>query len=167
MTALTIAPGRKPSSHRTRALRAPLLAAVLLSGCLADGGSDASAAADADGASTEGPVHASNVVGFADCEPSTSAPTWSDDIAAILDEHCGDCHGGGSLLVPSLVTYADLVATNDAGVPLFERVAVRMDQNNMPPSNLAPMLAGEREAVFAWVAACAPETPAGLQDSSL
>ncbi len=93
----------------------------------------------------------------AGCDPSSSSLTWTDDISVIFDRHCNDCHAIANALVPALLTYDDVTATNDAGVPLYERCAVRMREQNMPPPNVEPMSPEEREAVIEWVEACAPE----------
>ncbi len=151
--------GRKRPRRRTRALRALLAGGMLLTGCVTDDDAPPSTAADATGTSdSSDPSGSSQVVTYDECQPSSSAPTWSEDIAPIFDEHCADCHSGDSALVPALLTYADMVATNEAGVPLFERSAVRIEEGNMPPANLPAMTDAEIEAVFAWVAACAPES---------
>ncbi len=122
-----------------------LVAGFTLSACAADEGS--SSAADA----------SPKAEAATECQPAESAPTWTAHIAPIFERHCTNCHTEDSALVPRLVTYADLVATNGAGVPLYERSAVRVHEANMPPPNLEPMTPEEKEAVSAWAAACAPE----------
>lgn len=93
--------------------------------------------------------------------PSQDPPTYSKDIAPILQKHCQDCHRPGQVAPFSLLTYdqarkraADLVNVTDAG--------------SMPPWHASTKIGGpfkdarvldarEIALIASWVEAGAPE----------
>src|SRR5262245_6403747 len=92
--------------------------------------------------------------------PPNNAPTFNDDVAPILFQHCASCHRPGQGAPFSLVTYAD--ARSRA-----EKIADVTRTRQMPPwlpDPVEPGFVGERrldarqiETIQQWVKAGAPE----------
>jgi tetratricopeptide (TPR) repeat protein/mono/diheme cytochrome c family protein len=89
-----------------------------------------------------------------------SAPTFNEDVAPILFQHCATCHRPGQGAPFSLVTYGDVKSR-------AEKIATVIESRRMPPwlpDPVEPGFVGERrlgarqiEIIQSWVKAGAPE----------
>lgn len=93
--------------------------------------------------------------------PTCDLPTAVDDV---LKTRCQSCHGTTTEYgAPfSLVTYDDLTRTGADGAKIYERVQVRIhdEQNPMPPSTVpnARLTTDETKAIDDWIAAGVPKS---------
>ena len=104
-------------------------------------------------------VLAGGAVGAAPEEPS-AAPTFSRDIAPLLQQHCEECHRPGGAAPFALIKYEHVYAKRD-------KILEAVEKRRMPPWKAVPGygdFAGVRRlsqsditAVARWVAAGAPE----------
>jgi len=82
------------------------------------------------------------------------------DVQAVLSDRCEGCHGAtlASGAPIHLMTYADLTATNAAGVTVAQRCLDRMKNTSaqMPPLPAVAATAPEVSAFQAWVSAGMP-----------
>ncbi len=86
----------------------------------------------------------------ADC-PSP-APTYTDDVAAIIEARCWECHGpgGAEQARHDFSTYDSVYAQR--GSMLTQVYSCRM-----PPAEAAPLASDERAALLSWLVCGAPE----------
>src|SRR5262245_39890609 len=104
-------------------------------------------------------ILAGGAVGAAPEEPSAS-PTFSHDIARLLQQHCQECHRPGGAAPFALIKYEHVYAKRD-------KILESVEKRRMPPWKAVPGygdFAGVRRlsqaditAVARWVAAGAPE----------
>ena len=94
-------------------------------------------------------------------EPEPNSPvTYSNQIARIMQKRCIECHRPGEIAPFSLLEYDEVVGW-------AEMIAEVVDQSRMPPWHADPahgtfvndrrLSAEEKELIFAWVQAGAPE----------
>jgi hypothetical protein len=139
---------------------AAILPLSLALACTADPTADA----DAESGSEVGSGSTADAGDSAADETGDATSTLPCDVAAILDAHCGSCHGAApSFGAPmALVDYADLQvpAVTDPTRPVSALVAERMvdDQRPMPPTH--DVSAADLAIVLDWIAA---GTPSGTE----
>ena len=115
-------------------------------------GADAGSAEPGEGPVQPGPDGGSE--GGSECET-----LWFNEIKPLMDAKCVACHGDPPAVGPNpLVTLNHMFAESPFGVPTYERVHFRMEQNSMPPSG--GNTAEEIAAVAAWVEVCEAEASA-------
>lgn len=80
----------------------------------------------------------------------SSAPSYTDEIAALVDERCGGCHYSGNRNSKQVLeTYDDL----HASVSLIEKEVYRCE---MPPAGEPGLSAAERQRFLQWLVCGAP-----------
>ena len=77
------------------------------------------------------------------------------DVRGVLQAHCARCHAGHTYVIP-FASRDDLLAAFVGGTTWGERVAVRMQQGEMPPYPFPQPSAADRDVVLAWVGAGMP-----------
>jgi hypothetical protein len=102
------------------------------------------------------------------------------DVAAIVSQHCGTCHGKVPSGAPmSLVTANDFHATKPDGTALSALVETRIAEEDpikrMPPTGYTPLTDDQKATLKAWIdkgapagnAKCAPEVDASTPEDEL
>jgi len=112
------------------------------------------------------------LVGLAGCSPSsdspdaacpndlpascpTPPPSWSNDVAPLVDKYCLACHGDGGIAQPlfDFTTYQNVYANRMEITHQFYACL-------MPPSDASPLppvpSTAEREMLLAWLKCGAP-----------
>lgn len=81
----------------------------------------------------------------------SSAPSYTDEIAPLVDERCGGCHYSGNRNSKQVLeTYEDL----HASVSLIEKEVYRCE---MPPEGEPGLSAAERQRFLQWLVCGAPD----------
>ena len=91
------------------------------------------------------------------CVPEEDGPTWDEDVAAMIQMKCGNCHGTPPQNAPiALNTYNEIVkGTNATGVHRYDRVLARMEAQTMPPGG--GNTDAEIQLVADWIENCHTE----------
>ena len=100
------------------------------------------------------------IIGRVRIADATSAVTYSNQIARILQDHCVECHRPGEIAPFSLLEYDEVVGW-------AEMIAEVVEESRMPPWHADPkhgkfkndrrLSDDERELIFDWVRAGAPQ----------
>jgi mono/diheme cytochrome c family protein len=87
-----------------------------------------------------------------ECADSGPPPTYTNDVAPILDAHCTGCHGpGGENQDVPLTSYALLMKRS--GTSTRAQTAIANVQNcKMPPPPLPRLSEAERTTLVCWFA---------------
>ncbi len=100
------------------------------------------------------------IIGRVRIADATSAVTYSNQIARIMQDHCVECHRPGEIAPFSLLEYDEVVGW-------AEMIAEVVEESRMPPWHADPkhgkfkndrrLSDDERELIFDWVRAGAPQ----------
>jgi len=79
-------------------------------------------------------------------------PSWSNQVHAIVDARCGQCHtdGGVEAKEHAFDTYAHVYAQRTS-------ILTQLASCKMPPPDAAPLTSDERAAILGWLVCHAPE----------
>ena len=77
------------------------------------------------------------------------APTFSADVAPLIQKYCAGCHSAdGEEPNPLLVSYDSITGSMDATARMVETQLV---QCNMPPAGQPQLTAEERQTILGWL----------------
>jgi mono/diheme cytochrome c family protein len=88
-----------------------------------------------------------------ECPDTEPAPTYTDDVAPLLDAHCTGCHGPGGENEDVPLTSYRLIATDKTAKTAISDVL----GCKMPPAPLPRLDAAERQTLVCWLARGKPQ----------
>lgn len=138
-----------------------LLACVALTACSDDTSPSPEGDAGLDGSAGDTGSDAGSGAG-APCVPDQAA--WDSGVGALVDLHCGTCHGPAAAFgAPfSLTTFADATRAY-AATAVNETIAREVAAGEMPPPWASPAAQADLDAIYAW-ATCDPDAVAPERD---
>lgn len=79
----------------------------------------------------------------------TPAPTFSQDVAPLIQNHCAGCHSAdGEEPTPSLINYSGVTGSMDSVARMVETQLV---QCKMPPDSEPELTPEERRTILGWI----------------